>query len=207
MGKFFSAVSIMALLAACVLLPSCGSSSPTTISKEVPPTGVTLSPGPNLSLEIGKGLIFSATPATDTFTYQSSNTAVLTVGNHGEACAGTWNSLAVPQICTPGVPGIAQVTASALGTTSPPVTVYVHAPITSISVNKVPGQPQTLRTDCLSKGTAQGPEKWLFEASAFNGSTDITSSVGPFSWQQNNHGSSAIVSSLNPRGGHAGMSA
>lgn len=204
MGKFFSAASLAALLVACVLLPSCGSGSPTTLSKEVPPTGVTLSPGPTVSLELGKGFIFSATPATDTFTYQSSNTAVLTIGNHGEACAGTWDSLAVPQVCTPGVPGIAQVTASALGTTSPPVTVYVHAPITSISVNKVPGQPQTLRTDCLSKGPAQGPEKWLFEASAFNGGTDITSSVGPFSWQQIDPGSSSIVSLSTPPAGTQG---
>jgi hypothetical protein len=204
MGKFFSAASLAILIAACILLPSCGSSSPTTVSKEVPPTSVSLTPGPALSLEVGKGVTFAAAPAADTFTYQSSNTAVLTIGNHGEACAGSWDSLTVPQVCTPGALGIAQVTASTQGTTSPPVTVYVHAPITSIAVNKVPGQPQTLRTDCLSKGPAQGPEKWLFEASAFNGSTDITSSVGPFFWQQIDPGSSAIVSLSTPAAGTQG---
>ena len=193
MGKFFSAVSLAFLIIACILLPSCGSSSPTRISPEVPPTGVALSPGPNVSLEVGKGIAFSVSPAADRFTFQSSNTAVVTIADNGQACAGTWNSLSVPQVCTPGVPGIAQVTASTLGVTSPPVTIYVHAPITSIVISKVPGQPQTLRTDCISKGTVHGPEKWLLQANAFSGSNDITSSVGPFSFQQIDPGSSRIV--------------
>jgi len=117
----------------------------------------------------------------------------VTIADNGQACAGTWNSLTVPEVCTPGNPGIAQVTASTLGVTSPPVTIYVHAPITSIAVSKVPGQPQTLRTDCISKGTVHGPEKWLYQATAFNGTTDITQSVGPFSWQTINPGSASIV--------------
>ncbi len=204
MGKFFSAISLAFLIIACVLLPSCGSSSPTTISPEIPPTGVTLSPGPNVSLEVGHGVAFSATPLADKFTYQSTNTAVVTIATNGQACAGTWDSLAVPEVCTPGNPGIAQVTASSLGITSPPVTIYVHAAITSIAITKVPGQPQTLRTDCISKGTVHGPEKWLFEASAFNGSTDITSSVGPFSFQQINPGSSNIVTLSKPPTGAQG---
>jgi hypothetical protein len=147
---------------------------------------------------------FSAAPAADKFTFQSSDTAVVTIADNGQACAGTWNSLSVPLVCTAGNPGIAQVTASALGVTSPPVTIYVHAPITSIAITKVPGQSQTLRTDCISKGTAHGPEKWLFQASAFNGSTDITSSVGPFSFQQINPGSSNIVTLSKPPNGAQG---
>jgi hypothetical protein len=88
--------------------------------------------------------------------------------------------------------------------TSPPVTIYVHAPITSIAITKVPGQPQTLRTDCISKGIVHGPEKWLLQATAFNGSTDITSSVGPFSFQQINPGSSNIVNLSKPPNGAQG---
>ena len=204
MGKFFSAISLIFLVLVCILLPSCGSSSPTKISPEITPTGVSMSPGPNVSLEVGKGVAFSVTPAADKFTFQSSNTAVVTIAENGQACAGTWNSLSVPQVCTPGNPGIAQVTASTLGVTSPPVTIYVHAPITSIAISKVPGQPQTLRTDCISKGTIHGPEKWLFQATAFNGSTDITSSVGPFSFQQINPGSSNIVTLSKPPNGAQG---
>jgi hypothetical protein len=198
MGKFFSAISLAFLILACILLPSCGSSSSTKISPEITPTSVSMSPGPNISLEVGKGVAFSVTPAADKFTFQSSNTAVVTIADNGQACAGTWNSLSVPQVCTPGNPGIAQVTASTLGVTSPPVTIYVHAPITSIAISKVPGQPQTLRTDCISKGIVHGPEKWLLQATAFNGSTDITSSVGPFSFQQINPGSSNIVTLSKP---------
>jgi hypothetical protein len=204
MGKFFSVISLAFLMVACVLLPSCGSSSPTRITPEIPPTGVSISPGPNVSLEVGKGVAFSATPAADKFTFQSSNTAVVTVATNGQACAGTWNSLSVPTVCTPGNPGIAQVTASSLGVTSPPVTIYVHAPITSITISKVPGQPQTLRTDCISKGLVHGPEKWLLQANAFNGSTDITSSVGPFSFQQIDPGSSRIVNLSKPAVGAQG---
>jgi hypothetical protein len=204
MGKFFSAVSLAFLIIACVLLPSCGSSSPTRISPEVPPTGVSLSPGPNVSLEVGKGIAFSVTPIADKFTFQSSNTAVVTIADNGQACAGTWNSLSVPQVCTPGNPGTAQITASTLGVTSPPVTIYVHAPITSIAITKVSGSPQTLRTDCISKGIVHGPEKWLFQATAFNGTTDITSSVGPFSFQEINPGSSNIVSLSKPPNGAQG---
>jgi hypothetical protein len=128
----------------------------------------------------------------------------VTIADNGQACAGTWNSLSVPTVCTAGNPGIAQVTASSLGVTSPPVTIYVHAAITSIAITKVPGQPQTLRTDCISKGTLHGPEKWLFQAAAFNGSTDITSSVGPFSFQQINPGTSNIVALSKPPNGAQG---
>jgi hypothetical protein len=198
MGRFFSAVSLGFLIVACALLPSCGGSSPTKISPEIPPTGVSLSPGPNLSLEVGQAVSFSAAPAADTFIFQSSNPTVVTIANNGQACAGTWNSLTVPQICTPGPVGTAQVTASTLGVTSSPVTVYVHAPITSIAISKVPGQPQTLRTDCISKGLVHGPEKWLYQATAFNGNTDITSSIGPFSWRQINPGLSNIVTLRTP---------
>jgi len=133
MGKFFSAISLGFLIVACALLPSCGSSSPTKVRPEVPPTGVSLRPGPDLSLEVGDAVGFSASPAADTFDFHSSNPSVLTIATNGQACAGTWNSLTVPQICTPGPVGTAQVTASTLGVTSPPVTVYVHAPITSKS--------------------------------------------------------------------------
>jgi hypothetical protein len=204
MGKFFSAISLVFLIIACVLLPSCGSSSPTTISPEITPTGVSITPGPNVSLEVGKGVAFSVTPAADKFTFQSSNTAVVTIATNGQACAGTWNSLTVPTVCTAGNPGISQVTASTLGVTSPPVTIYVHAPITSIAITKVPGQPQTLRTDCISKGTIHGAEKWLFQAAAFNGSSDITQSVGPFLWQSINPGTANIVTLSKPSNGAQG---
>lgn len=184
MGKFSSVVSLFLLIVGCVLLPSCGGGSPTTAAPEVAPTGVSISPSPSVSLEVGNTQQFTATPVANRFSFQSSNQTVLTVANNGLACAGTWNSLSVPTVCTPGSVGVSQVTATSVGVVSSPVSVYVHAPITSVTISKVPGQLQTLRDDCLSKGTIHGPEHWLYQANAFNGTTDITSSVGPFAWQQ-----------------------
>ena len=184
MGKLRSVGSLVAAIAGCVLIASCGSGKPTTIANEILPTGIDITPSPSVELELGNTQMFSATPTGHTFSFQSSNPAVLTIGANGNACAGTWNSLSNPQICNPGQPGIATVTATTLGVASTPVTVYVHAAITSIAVSKVPGQTPTISNSCLSKGAAHGPESWLYQASAFSGTTDITASVGPFSWQQ-----------------------
>jgi len=151
---------------------------------------VSLTPGPNASVEIGKTLTFAAraengqgTPVPEVFTYESSDPGVLTVSNSGLACGGVWDSLTAPVVCTPKGTGVALVTAIANGVSSPPVTVYVHQHVTNVVVQKVPGQPPTLSTACYSSGTPQGPEKALYEAFAFggpSGSTDLTSSVGPF---------------------------
>src|SRR5581483_1145798 len=117
---------------------------------------------------------------------QSSNPAVLTIANNGLACAGTWDSLTNPLVCTAGATGTADVTAVAEGVTSPPVTVYVHQHITSIVIQKAPNQSPTLSTLCYTRANPSlgpGPESVVYEAFAFSGTADITSSVGPFTWQ------------------------
>src|SRR5579884_3119071 len=119
MGKFFSVVALMALIGSCILLPSCGSGSPTTVANEIPPTGVTISPSPVVSLEVGKTQTFTAGPTGHSFNFQSSNPTVLTIAGNGQACAGTWNSLSTPTVCTPGQPGTAIVTAIAQDVSSP----------------------------------------------------------------------------------------
>lgn len=191
MGRFASGASLSAIILICAFLAGCGSSSPTQVVNNPVPNVVSLVPSPNVSLEVGLTQPFAATARNlrngviiTTFTFQSSNPAVLTIARNGTACAGTWNSLTAPQVCTPGPTGVAQVTATSQGgVTSPPVTVYVHQHITNIVIQKVPGQPATLSNTCLSKGAPGGPESQLYEALAFNGNTDITSSVGPFTWQ------------------------
>ncbi|HEY8669221.1 MAG TPA: hypothetical protein VIL63_00135, partial [Terriglobales bacterium] len=90
------------------------------------------------------------------------------------------------------------MTATAEGVSSPAITVYVHQLITSVTIAKVPTQPATLSTSCLSKGAPSGPESWQFEAFAFNGTTDITTSVGPFTWQNVNPGPTNIVNLTAP---------
>jgi len=191
MGRLASGATLTVGMLGCILLAGCSSSNPTHVVPNQVPGSISLSPSPNVSLELGKTQPLSATARnsagttiTETFSFQSSNSAVVTVAENGNACAGTWDSLTVPTICTPGTTGTAQVTAIAQGVSSPPVTVYVHQRITNIVISQVPNQPPTLSTLCLSKRAPSGnPESTLYQASAFSGSTDITSSVGPFSWQ------------------------
>jgi hypothetical protein len=205
MGRFVSLAALGCILLSCAFLASCGHSQTTNVVVNPVPTSVSLTSssavGLNVSLEVGKTLGFTATARNpsnqvinETFSFLSSNPAVVTIAGNGAACAGTWDSLTNPQVCTPGTVGTGQLTATAQNVSSAPITVYVHARITSIAVSKVPVQAPTLSNVCLSKGAPAGPESWLYQATAMNGSNDITSSVGPFSWQGvSPTGSSAIV--------------
>jgi hypothetical protein len=199
MSRLASGISLAAVVAACLISFACSSGNGATavVPDQVPaavdlclaPT-TTCPAGLNVSLEVGQFQALNATGLnpiaqvlTETFSYQSSNPAVLTIAGNGAACAGTWDSLTAPTTCTPGPTGTAQVTATALGVSSPPVTIYVHQHITRVSISKVPNQPPTLSNLCYSKGAPSGPESALYEAFAFNGNADITASVGPFAWQ------------------------
>jgi len=206
MGRLVPLAALSCALLSCSFLASCGSSSATNVVQgNVVPTSVSLTNssavGSNVSLEVGKTLAFTATARgasnntlTETFSFLSSNPTVITIASNGTACAGTWDSLTSPQVCIPGTVGTAQLTATAAGVSSPPVTVYVHQRITNITVSKAASQTPTLSTTCLSKGAPSGPESWLYQATAMSGSTDITPSVGPFAWQQvNPTGGSSIV--------------
>jgi hypothetical protein len=206
MGRLVSLAALSCALLSCSFLASCGSSNPTRVGGgNAVPTSVALTSsaavGSNVSLEVGKTLSFTATARgaqnnviNETFSFLSSNPTVVTIASNGSACAGTWDSLTNPQVCIPGTVGTAQLTATAQGVSSPPITVYVHQRITNIAVSKVPSQTPTLSNTCLSKGAPSGPESWLYQATAMSGSTDITDSVGPFAWQQViPTGSSSIV--------------
>jgi len=176
---------VLALLAA---LASCSSASPTNNTTFPVPANITLAPASSVSLDVGSATqVFTASPKnakntaiTTPVTFLSGNTAVLTIASNGLACAGTWDSIATPQICTPGPVGVAQVTATSHGVSSPPTTVYVHQHIDKIVVSPVPGQtPPTAA--CFSKG-----QVFNYQATASSGSLDITASVGPFAWQSVN---------------------
>ena len=213
MRRFASRTSLICVVAGSILLASCSSGSPTHVTNNEVPASVALSPSTDVSLQLGGFQTFSATAknaggndVTETFTFESSNTAVVTVAANGLACAGTWDSLTAPTVCTPGETGTAQVSATANGVTSPPVTIYVHQHITNVVVSKVANQPATLSPDCFSKGAPGGPESALYQAFAYNvtssGATDITASVGPFSWQSLAPGTSTPVSLSTPSVGN-----
>src|SRR5580700_4770059 len=167
-------------------LVGCSSSSPIHTVTYPVPASITISPAPFLSMEIGTYQSFSPsilsatkTSITEPVNYQSSNTAVVTVANNGLACAGSWDSLSSPAICTPGPVGVAQVTANALGVSSPATTVYVHQHIDKVvvSVLPIPNQPPPTNS-CYSVGQTAD-----YQAQAFSNGVDITSTVGVFGWQ------------------------
>ncbi len=167
-----------------VALTGCSSSSPTTNTVFPVPGRIILNPSTPVSLTVGStSQAFTATTQNNTGTavttpvqFISSNTAVLTIASNGIACAGTWDSLTAPQICTPGPVGVAVVTATSHGISSPPTTVYVHQRIDKISISAIPGQPAP-QGPCFSKG-----QTFNYQASAFSQGLDITSTVGPFTW-------------------------
>ena len=167
-------------------LPGCSSSSPVHTVTYPVPASITITPGPYLSLEIGTYQAFSPsifnsakTAITEPVTYQSSNTAVVTVSATGLACAGSWDSLSAPTICTPGTVGVAQVTATAQGVSSPPTTVYVHQHVDKIAVSFLPMPNQPPPTNpCFSVGQIAD-----YQATAYSTGVDITSTVGVFTWQ------------------------
>jgi hypothetical protein len=190
MGRFVSVLRAVGVLLLITFLLHCGKSNSAVSSTPEPvPLKIALSPANISSLEVGKPLGFSASAANAqnsgvsvTFSYQSSNTQVLTISTGGLACAGSWDSLTNPQICTPGPVGVAQVTATAQGVSSPPATVYVHQHVDSVAVSPIAGQtPQT--ASCFSKG-----QVFNYQAAAYSRGggpspgLDITSTVGPFTW-------------------------
>ena len=150
------------------------------------PGKITLTPGSNTSLVLGGVILFTSAAQTSggtnlavPITYSSSDTSVLNMAPNGVACAGHWD--ATFTICTPGGTGVAQVTASTLGATSIPTYVFVHAPIDNISVTGILLDGVPVQEPCLSQG-----QSMTVEAHAYSQGTDITSSVGPFTWSANN---------------------
>ena len=188
MGRFGSLVSaVLALLLIIMLagLTGCSGSSPVKSANYPVPASVSITPSPDLSLELGTNQAFSVTVQnsanaliTEPVTYVSSNPAVVTVAANGLACAGSWDSLASPQVCTPGGTGVAEVTAVALGVSSSPTTVYVHQHVDKVVISTVSTIPPAPNTPCLSVG-----QTIEYQARAFSRGADITSTVGIFTWR------------------------
>jgi hypothetical protein len=189
-----------------LFLAACGGSKPPGASPF--PAKITLNPATSASMQLGSTLVFTAsaqngsnTNISPTFTYTSSNPGVVDISPAGSACAGSWNA-PYYNVCTPAGGGTAQITASALGATSPPTLVFVHPPIDNIQVSLVPpvnspppacpGQtalPAACNINfnanaanyCVSQNQVQ-----TLQATAYSQGVDITASVGPFTWSQAN---------------------
>lgn len=205
-GSRCACVAILVLLFLLLLLPACGGHKPAGASNV--PAKITLNPSSSVSLQMGTTLAFTAsatnsgnTAIAATFTYAltpDSAPGILDISPTGFACAGTWNAPNY-NICTPAGIGVVQVTASALGQTSPPTYVYVHPPIASIEISVVPpvnspppacpsqtalpaacNLPFKATNSCLSTNQVQTLQAIARDSHG----TDITASVGPFFWSQ-----------------------
>ena len=201
MGRCGSAVCLITLIASLSMLVACGStSSSNTPNPPTVPAVVTLTPSGHSSIDIGSLLNFAATVRDSTggaitsgltIAFASSNPDVLTISNSGVACAGKWDSLSNPIVCTPGPAGTALVTASASGVSSSPTTIYVHQHIDHVEIKPI-SVSGTAFPICFAQD-----ETWTYEAAVFarvgTSLVDITPTVGPLNWSSVN----VAVASLN----------
>ncbi|HTZ89563.1 MAG TPA: hypothetical protein VMA71_04440 [Alloacidobacterium sp.] len=105
-------------------------------------TGISLSYGQTGQLNQPVGFNCNGgTVSVSHYVYGSTNLNIADINpSTGAICAGTWNRHSpsgIPDftICTPATgPGVAQATASASAVTSNPVYVYIHPPITAITI-------------------------------------------------------------------------
>ncbi|MGA8532317.1 MAG: hypothetical protein WB622_21505, partial [Acidobacteriaceae bacterium] len=143
-------------------------------------TGLSLAWGQTATLSTPQGFnCNNASESVSHWTYGTSNLQLADISPTGQVCGGTWNRNSpggVPDfsICTPptgaslssfsgcssSTCGTAQITAQGGGATSNPVNVYVHPPITSITIptqTACYSQGQTLSTSFLTETTVSGP--------------------------------------------------
>jgi hypothetical protein len=192
MRRFSALCALIAL--SLVGLTACGSGNngtvfgnPATINFS--PTSTSLTEGtsenPNISVTDTNGnVLFSSGGAAATnVTFTSSDTNVLQIANNGLLCAGQWDNLNIPVVCSPFPPtptnphpgiGQATVTVTSGAITSTAITFFVHTKIERVNIT---GAPADLAS-CISQGsTAQ------LTATALAGDgSDITSTVGPPTW-------------------------
>ena len=158
------------------------------------PGHINLNPGFPTSMVLGGTLTFTASVQTASgtnlntpVTFASGDTSILNLAPNGVACAGHWDVAFTT--CTAGAMGPVTVTASALGGTSVPTYIFVHPPIDNITVVGVIPNGTQVQEPCLSQS-----QSMTVEAHAYSQGTDITASVGPFTWSANN----ASVVTLTP---------
>ncbi|MHB8214468.1 MAG: hypothetical protein ACYDDS_00175 [Candidatus Sulfotelmatobacter sp.] len=202
--RFGAGAWVVVTISLFLFLPACGGSKPPGASPF--PAKVTLNPSNSFSMQVGATQLLTATAQNGTgtaispaFTFASSNPSVVDIAPNGFACAGTWNA-PLYSICTPNGIGTAQVTASALGATSPPTLFFVHPAVDTIKISIAPpvnsppppcpsqvALPATCNLKfnptnlCLSQNQVQ-----TLQATAYSQGVDVTASVGPFNWSEVN---------------------
>jgi hypothetical protein len=206
--QFFERGFIGVAILLSLFLPGCGGHKPPGANPF--PAKITLTPVLSASMQLGSTLQFTATAVNGnnaninpTFTFSLTPTSpggILEISPSGNACAGSWNA-PYYSLCTPAGVGLVQVTASALGTTSPPTTIFVHPPVDNIQISVVPpvNQPpaacatqvalppacdlkfNSAGNYCLSQNQIQ-----TLQATSYSQGVDISPLVGPITWTEAN---------------------
>ncbi len=105
--------------------------------------------------------------SSNSYTYGTTNNQLVDLSPSGAICAGTWNrnsgggtpdytycNFPSPMPATGGLPySVAYITATADSVTSNPVAVYVHAPVTSVTLAQNAGASLSGNQQCYSQGT------------------------------------------------------
>ncbi len=203
MGRLGEVACAVAVLCAVIVIEAgCGGGSAINTTSFAVPAIIALAPGGSVSMELGTDQQFTATPEslsrtpiTEPVFYQSSNSAVVSVAVNGLVCAGKWDSLSVPQVCTPGPVGFADITATAQGVSSPSTRVYVHQHIDSVVITPVPPGPATTCLTTTENATVANAA--AYQATAFSRGVDVTATAGQFNWQMLNAGVASLSTTAN----------
>lgn len=211
LARPFIAASLSIAALSLLFLPACGGHKPPGAAPY--PVRITLNPSVSYSMQVGSSILLTAsatnganTAISPAFAYFSSNPGIVDVSPGGAACAGTWADPPVYSRCSPAQTGIASVTASALGATSPPTLIFVHPPISKIEVQIVPPVNSTppacpsqslLPVACdlrftslipspngLNGCLSQNQIETLHAIAYDDNGNDITGAVGPFTWSE-----------------------
>ena len=210
--RFGPRLLMVVTISSFVFSPACGGHKP--------PGGpsfaarISLNPATSYSMQAGTVIVFTATAQNAAnssiraaFTFASSQPGIVDISSNGAACAGTWNA-PLYTVCSPGGIGTAEITAESGGTTSAPTLVFVHPFIANIQVSIVPpvnSPPPACPTQTQLPAACTLPFKatnsclsqnqiLTLQANAFDSQgTDITASVGPFTWSQGNAGVATLT--------------
>lgn len=184
-------------------------------------TGLSLTWGQTGNLSAPQAYNCSGGTVTVTkYTYGSSNLLLGDISPSGQVCAGTWNrnspggvpdfSICTPPAgsalssfsgCTPNTCGTVQVTATGGATASNPVNVYVHPPITSMTIpnqTSCISQLQGLPTSFLAETTVTGPGGVTLCGPNAIACTDPNANIGTIQYNAVTPGVVTINNTTNP---------
>ncbi|MGC2618347.1 MAG: hypothetical protein WA414_04845 [Acidobacteriaceae bacterium] len=154
------------------------------------------------------------------WTYASSNLQMADISPTGGICAGTWNrnspgGISDFTICTPPSGstisafkgctstscGIVQITATGGAVTTNPVNIYVHPPITSMSIPSQVAcisQGQSLGTSLLAETTVVGPAGVVLCSPTTTACTNPAANIGTITYAAVNGAVVSIDNTTNP---------